>query len=91
MLAFNPSPWEAEGNDSVWVRGQPGLQSEFQDIQGYTEKLSQKQKISCLQILVVFKTLKPVGILSSLEWRTTKVTEPQKPSKWTFLETRDFN
>jgi hypothetical protein len=29
--AFNPSLWEA-------VRGQPGLQSEFQDSQGYTEK-----------------------------------------------------
>jgi hypothetical protein len=28
---FNPSTWEA-------VRGQPGLQSEFQDSQGYTEK-----------------------------------------------------
>jgi hypothetical protein len=29
--AFNPSTWEG-------VRGQPGLQSEFQDSQGYTEK-----------------------------------------------------
>ena len=29
--AFNPSVREAEA-------GQPGLQSEFQDIQGYTEK-----------------------------------------------------
>jgi hypothetical protein len=28
---FNPSTWEAEA-------GQPGLQSEFQDSQGYTEK-----------------------------------------------------
>jgi hypothetical protein len=29
-----------------WVRGQPGLQSEFQDSQGYTEKpyLEKKQK-----------------------------------------------
>jgi hypothetical protein len=28
-----------------WVRGQPGLQSEFQDSQGYTEKLClEKQK-----------------------------------------------
>jgi hypothetical protein len=26
----------------LWVRGQPGLQSEFQDSQGYTEK-------SCLE------------------------------------------
>jgi hypothetical protein len=30
-----------------WVRGQPGLQSEFQDSQGYTEKpcLEKKPKI----------------------------------------------
>jgi hypothetical protein len=31
--AFNPSTWEAEA-----VLGQPGLQSEFQDSQTYTEK-----------------------------------------------------
>jgi hypothetical protein len=28
-----------------WVRGQPGLQSEFQDSQSYTEKPCQKIKI----------------------------------------------
>jgi hypothetical protein len=33
---FNPSTWEAEAD--FWVQGQPGLQSEFQDSQGYTEK-----------------------------------------------------
>jgi hypothetical protein len=27
-----------------WVRGQPGLQSEFQDSQGYTEKHCLKKK-----------------------------------------------
>ena len=32
--AFNPSTQEAE----LWVWSQPGLQSEFQDSQGYTEK-----------------------------------------------------
>ena len=32
--AFNPSTWEAD----FWVRGQPGLQNEFQDSQGYTKK-----------------------------------------------------
>jgi hypothetical protein len=32
--AFNPNTWEAD----FWVRGQPGLQSEFQDNRGYTEK-----------------------------------------------------
>jgi hypothetical protein len=35
--AFNPSTQEAEAED-FWVPGQPGLQSEFQDSQGYTEK-----------------------------------------------------
>jgi hypothetical protein len=27
-----------------WVQGQPGLQSEFQDSQGYTEKPKKKKK-----------------------------------------------
>jgi hypothetical protein len=35
---FNPSTWEAEAVRSLWVQGQPGLQSEFQDSQGYTVK-----------------------------------------------------
>jgi hypothetical protein len=38
--AFNPSTWEA----NFWVRGQPDLQSEFQDTQDYTEKTCQKTK-----------------------------------------------
>jgi hypothetical protein len=40
--AFNTSTWEAEAGRSLWVRGQPSLESEFQDSQGYAEK-------SCLQ------------------------------------------
>jgi hypothetical protein len=35
---FNPSTQEAEADGSLWVWGQPGLQSKFQDHQGYTEK-----------------------------------------------------
>jgi hypothetical protein len=35
MHAFNPSTWEAEEGG---FRGQPGLQSEFQHSQSYTEK-----------------------------------------------------
>ena len=35
--AFNPSTGRQRQAD-FWVRGQPGLQSEFQDSQGYTEK-----------------------------------------------------
>jgi hypothetical protein len=35
--AFNPSTWEAEAGGFL-IRGQPGLQSEFQDSQSYTEK-----------------------------------------------------
>jgi hypothetical protein len=38
--AFNPSTQEAEAG-GVW--GQPGLQSEFQDSQGYTERSCLKQ------------------------------------------------
>ena len=34
---FNPSIQEAEQVD-FWVRGQSGLQSDFQDRRGYTEK-----------------------------------------------------
>jgi hypothetical protein len=41
--AFNPSTREAEAAD-FWVLGQPGLQSEFQDSQGYTEKPCLKNK-----------------------------------------------
>ena len=33
---FNPSTWEAEAGGFLSL--QPGLQSEFQDRQGYTEK-----------------------------------------------------
>jgi hypothetical protein len=35
--AFNPSTWEAEAGRFL-VRGQPGLYSEFQDSQSYTEQ-----------------------------------------------------
>jgi hypothetical protein len=35
--AFNSNTWEAEAGGFL-SRGQPGLQSEFQDSQGYTEK-----------------------------------------------------
>ena len=43
--AFNPSTWEAEIGGSLWVWGQPGLQSKFQDSQGYTEKPCLKKPI----------------------------------------------
>jgi hypothetical protein len=36
--AFNPRTQEAEAGTSLF-QGQPGLQSEFQDRQGYTERL----------------------------------------------------
>jgi hypothetical protein len=35
--AFNPNTWEAEAGEFLSLR-QPGLQSEFQDSQSYTEK-----------------------------------------------------
>ena len=36
---FSPSTWEVETGGFLWVQGQPILKSEFQDSQGYTEKL----------------------------------------------------
>lgn len=36
--AFDPNTQEAKEGSSVLVRGQPGLQSEFQDSQGYIVK-----------------------------------------------------
>jgi len=45
-LVFNPSTGKAEAGGSVWVRGQSGSQSEFQDSQGYTEKLCLEKQAS---------------------------------------------
>jgi hypothetical protein len=42
--AFNPSTWNAKAGGSLRVRGQPGLQSEFQDSQGYIEKSCLKKE-----------------------------------------------
>ena len=45
-LTFNPSTWSVgKRKTDLWVQGQPGLQSEFQDSQGYTGKhCLEKQK-----------------------------------------------
>jgi hypothetical protein len=40
---FNPALGRQRQAD-FWVRGQPGLQSKFQDSQGYRETLSRKTK-----------------------------------------------
>ena len=44
MPTFNPSTWEAEAGGSL--QDQSGLQSQFQDSQGYTKKPCQKIKIN---------------------------------------------
>ena len=42
---LNPSTREAKAGESLWVRGQPGLQSKFQDrVQSYRETLSRGEK-----------------------------------------------
>ena len=38
VYVFNPSTWEADAGVSLFVQSQPGLQSKFQNSQGYTEK-----------------------------------------------------
>ena len=42
--AFNPSTWEAEVVGSLWVRGQPGPQSKFQDRLLATQKNPKEKK-----------------------------------------------
>jgi hypothetical protein len=42
--AFNPCIWEAEAGWFLWVQGQPGLHSEFQDSQSYMEDPVSKKK-----------------------------------------------
>jgi hypothetical protein len=63
--AFNLSTWEAEAGGFLSLRPGPGLQSEFQDSQGYTEKpclKKQKQKqtnkkvVSAIIFIVNVKT-----------------------------------
>ena len=44
MHSFNPSTLEAEAGGSLWVQGQPGLQNEFQNSQGYIAKTWLKKK-----------------------------------------------
>ena len=41
---FNFSTHDADAGRSLWVQGQPGLNSEFQDSQGYGERLCLKEK-----------------------------------------------
>jgi hypothetical protein len=43
VLHVKNSSLERQRQVDFWVPGQPGLQSEFQDIQGYTEKQTNKQ------------------------------------------------
>ena len=54
MGAFNPSTQEAEaGMDLCDFQGQPGLQSEFQDTQGYTVKPCLKTKQNIYYVIFV--------------------------------------
>lgn len=39
---FDPSTWEEEAGGSLWIQGQPGLQSDYS--QSYTEKPSLEKK-----------------------------------------------
>ena len=56
MYTFDPSIGEAEVGGSLWVQGQPGLQSEFQGC--YTEKPFLKTKRNKQESLFHYKTLK---------------------------------
>ena len=44
VYSFNPSTQEAEAGRSLQIPGLAGLQTEFQDSQGYTEKPCPEKK-----------------------------------------------
>jgi hypothetical protein len=44
VYAFNSSTQDGEAGGSLWVQGLPGLESKFQDSQGYTEKPCPEKK-----------------------------------------------
>jgi hypothetical protein len=52
--AFNPSTCEAEAGR---FQGQPGLQSEFQDSQGYTEKSCLEKQTNKQKVTKVYHLL----------------------------------
>lgn len=44
MYTFNPCTWKTEASGFLWVQGQPVLQDEFQNGQGYAKKPKTKIK-----------------------------------------------
>lgn len=46
MFPFKLNTWKVEAARYLWIRGQPGLRSKFQDNHSYTEKhyLEEKEK-----------------------------------------------
>ena len=59
--AFSPSTWKAETGGSL--QGQSGLQSEFQNYQGYTEKpwLKKQPKFFITIIIIIIITILKYG------------------------------
>ena len=67
--AFNHSTQEAESGGSLWVRGQTGLQSKFQDRhQSYTEKpcLVKSKKQNCPQSVSLRISKIPCSLTGSI-------------------------
>jgi hypothetical protein len=70
--AFNPTLGRQRQAD-FWVWGQPGLQSEFQDSQGYTEKpFFKKQTNKQTKIFYGLKIAIEMVLVSKQEGEMTK-------------------
>jgi hypothetical protein len=84
MHTFDPSTQEAEKGRSLWVWGQPGLQSELQDSQDYTEKPCLKTTVTTKKVMVLSLHSKTWSHLLA-EWpilylrQTTKHVSPSFP------------
>ena len=80
VYAFNPSTQDAEAGGFLCVQGQSGLQSEFQDSQGYTEKLCLKthndKKNYSQEVSIAFR-----GLLKEI-FHVKTVTKPCPLRLW---------
>ena len=72
--AFNPNTWEAEAGRSLWVGGQPGLQSKFQNSQDYIEKhcLEEKSTSVLVHIFTLLHNTALTLFLQSWDCPTTR-------------------
>jgi hypothetical protein len=71
--AFDTSTWETEAGGSLWVQGNRGLKSEFQDTQGYIEQYCLNKQTNKQTVFLSLLLCMPLGKISILSLLCTVV------------------